>query len=131
MTPARILAAVAAGLLQAVVGLVLAFLSIESIGIATGADFSVHWALAGPALGVLATIAFVVAYVSGRRDWMRIGLIASVSALTLAVAASAVAQTAALGAVLFVLVQLVPAVLPPPVDGPGDRERMGSAHPLP
>lgn len=111
MSRARRLGAVGAGILQMIIGLMLAFLSIESIGLATGDEFALNWVLATPSFLLLGTIGMTVSYVSGRRRWFRIGAASTAAALAVALIASIAIRSVAAGALLFAVVQFLPAIL--------------------
>ena len=97
-------------MLQILVGLVLALLSIDSIGLVSDDDFSLNWALAIPALIVLATVGSTVAFIARHPRWLRIGALSTVLAIVAAPVAILVLRSLAAGLLLFVIVQLL---LPP------------------
>ncbi len=111
MSGVRRLSAVGAGILQMIVGLVLAFLSIESIGLVSDVEFALDWALAIPSLVMLGTIGITVAYASGHRRWLRIGASITAAALAVAVIASIAIGSVVAGVLLFAVVQFLPAFL--------------------
>ena len=112
MTALRRASAIGAGVLQMIVGLILAFLSIESIGLVSDEEFSLNWPLAVPSFIVLATIGFTVALVTHHPRWFRIGILSTVLAFSVALVASFVLGSAAAGILLFVTMQLVlPSIL--------------------
>lgn len=113
MTAWRRAGAIGAGVVQLIVGLILALFSIESIGVVSDEEFSVRWPLAVPALIVLGTIGFTVAFVTRHPRWFRTGLVTTVLAGAGALLASVVFGSLAAGLLLFVLVQLaLPLLLP-------------------
>lgn len=118
MTAWRRAGAIGTGLVQLIVGLILALLSIESIGLVSDEEFSVSWPLAVPALFVLGTIGFTVAFVTQHPRWFRTGLVTAVLAGAGALLASVVVGSLAAGMLLLVLVQLVLPVLLPAGPGP-------------
>ena len=69
MSGVRRLSAVGAGILQMIVGLVLAFLSIESIGLVSDDEFALSWPLAIPSFCLLGTIGITVSFFTFDRLW--------------------------------------------------------------
>jgi len=100
------------GLLQAVLGLSLGLASIESLGLVSGDDASVNWALALPGAAVLAAIGLSVGFTAGRASWIRVGLGAAALAGLLGIAAGLVVGSVLAGGLVFVVCQLAPALLP-------------------
>ena len=94
-------------MLQILVGLVLALLSIDSIGLVSDDDFALNWPLAIPAFIVLATVGFTVAFIARQSRWLRIGALSTVLAIVAALLASLVLRSVAAGLLLFVIVQLL------------------------
>jgi hypothetical protein len=97
------------GILQLIGGALVALLSIESVGLVSDAEFAVDWALAIPALLLLGTIGFTVAYASGHPRWLRPGALGSLAGLIAGVVASVAAGSVAAGVLPFVVVQFFPA----------------------
>lgn len=71
-----------------IVGLMVAFVSIESIGLVTGDEFALNWVLAIPSFLLLGTIGMTVSYASGRLRWFRVGAVSTAAALAAALIAS-------------------------------------------
>ena len=113
MTTGRRFAAIAAGLVQVVVGLGLAVASIESLGL-LGDDAEVNWLLAGPAIALVATTGLTVAFVAGRQSWLRDGGLAMAAGLALTVVSAAATGSIGLGLLAMVLIGFAPAVVGEP-----------------
>jgi hypothetical protein len=112
MMSLRRASAIGAGVLQMFVGLILAVLSVESIGLISDQEFSLHWPLAVPAFIAVGTIAFTVALITNRPRWFRIGMISTALAWAAALVAGFVIGSVAVGALLLVLMQLLlPSIL--------------------
>ncbi len=119
MSAPRRMGALAAGVVQAVLGLVLLVASVESLGLVTGEEFTVNVALAVPALLLLGTVGLTVAWVAGRSGWRRIGVVSAAVGAVLGVVVAVVVGSALAGGLLFVFAQLVPALVPAPAASQG------------
>jgi hypothetical protein len=104
--------AIGAGVLQMVTGLVLAVLSIGSLGLVSGDPFSLNWGLATPSIVLLATIGLTVARISGDPRWLPIGAFSVLVAFAVALLGSLAAGSVAAGVALLVIVQMLPALVP-------------------
>jgi len=94
-----------------IVGLVLAFLSIESIGFVSDDQLALNWVLAIPSFCLFGTVGITVSYASGRPRWLRVGASSAALALVVALVASIAVGSVTAGALLFVIVQFLSAVL--------------------
>lgn len=94
-----------------IVGLVLAFLSIESIGFVSDDQFALNWVLAIPSFCLLGTVGITVSYAAGHTRWLRVGASSAALALVVALVVSIAIGSVAAGALLFVVVQFLAAVL--------------------
>jgi hypothetical protein len=112
MNGVRRVGAVGTGILQVIVGLVLAFLSIESIGLVSDDEFALSWPLAIPSFCLLGTIGITVSFASGHLRWLRVGASSAALAFVVALVASIAIGSVAAGALIFAVVQFLPAVLP-------------------
>ena len=91
--------------------MVLAFLSIESIGLVSDEQFALNWVLAIPSFCLLGTVGITVSYASGQPQWLRVGASSAALAVVVSLVASIALGSVAAGALLVVVVQFLPAVL--------------------
>lgn len=104
--------AIGLGMLQVVVGVVLAVLSIDSLALVSDGPFSLNWALAIPSMVLLATVGLTVARLTLDPRWLPIGAFSVLVAFGVALLGIAAFGSVAAGIAAFVIVQMLPAVVP-------------------